>query len=592
MITRPPPPRSSQGRRQKATSLLGVVIAAKYRLLEVVGLGGTGAVFRAEEIGQERSVAIKLLHPDTEGFSLLAMRMEREAMAGCHLRHPNIASALDFGSLADGTRYLVTELVRGRTLREVMKEGPMPMDRAALFARQICDALRACHARGVVHRDLKPLNVMVDDEHDGRARLIDFGLARIPARHLVKSQPDAPPEDEAPTLENLTLHGLVFGTVAYMAPETAQGMAAVNERSDLYALGVILYELVAGVHPFSAEDPVDLFLQHRLTPPPPLRERAPKVVVPAAFEAIVMRLLAKRPEDRFPSAQAVLEALERSMAPAPHVQRAEMVTPMSSVLSEAETRPSDAPSTPLEDEPFKPKRRSRGVLAFAGLVAAATLVWAVSRRTTEAQPAASPFIARTVRALPPVVVDVPDDSPRLEAVARFREAYELERWQTATSALQTLLDLDASALTNEDDWRRARHVALRGAFGEAPGAERLFDTIAERSGVRGIELLYDIVESQGGSRGAALAWERLKRPDVRARFSPALTVAVDIRLASCRDKPQHFERAAQVGDARAYRVLGIIGAPRCMPHRGECCWGRHQGLKDALRAIEDRESAH
>lgn len=582
-MTRPPPPRSSRGRRRRADSLLGAVVASKYRLVEVIGLGGTGAVYRAEQLGSADAVALKLVHPDAEGFSLLAMRMEREALAGAHLRHPNIAATLDFGSLADGTRYLVTELVVGRTLRDVMKSGPVEMDRAAKLARQLCEALRACHARGVVHRDLKPLNVMVDERAGEQAKLIDFGLARIPARNLVSPGSEEEQEEEAPTLQNLTLHGLVFGTVAYMAPETAQGMAAVNERSDLYALGVILYELFTGVHPFSAEDPVDLFLQHRLTPPPPMRERAPKVVVHPGFEAIVMRLLAKRPEERFPDAGAVLEALDRAMAPAPHVKRAEMMTPLSSVLVD--------PPEPEAPAAGKRARRSLAALGLLGALAAAGVAAFVRADRPEPTAGPRPSVVRALATLPPVQAPPAPPSAHDAIAARFRESCDLDRWQAAADVLKPWLDVDDSALDEDEDWRCARQAALRAAFTSAPGVDRLFDAIAEVPGGRGIELLYDIVESQGGSRGATLAWAQLKRPEVRARLSPALAVAVDLRLASCREKPALFDRAGQVGDTRAHRVLGILGSPRCLPHRGECCWRKHDGLGDAMNAIEAREGA-
>ncbi len=335
-MTTPPPPRSSRGRRHQANAFTGIVLAGRYRLVEVVGVGGTGAVYRAERLAAGERVAVKLLHPDAEGFALLAMRMEREALAGAALRHPNIASALDFGVLADNTRFLVTEFVAGRTLRDFMRKGPVPLERAIAIATELTEALRACHDKGVVHRDLKPLNVMIDEEAGGTVKLIDFGLARIPARTLDR-KPVA--EDEASTLQNLTLHGLVFGTVAYMAPETAKGMAAVDERSDLYALGVVIYELMTGVHPFSAEDPVDLFLQHRLTIPPSMRERAPAVVVPAPLEAIVMRLMAKRPEARFASAAAVLAALRAMPAAGEPRTRPAMATPLVAVLPSAEPPP-------------------------------------------------------------------------------------------------------------------------------------------------------------------------------------------------------------------------------------------------------------
>jgi serine/threonine-protein kinase len=460
-----------------------------------------------------------------------------------------------------------------------MRAGPVPIERAIAIATQLTEALRACHKKGVVHRDVKPLNVMIDEEAGGTVKLIDFGLARIPARTLGRKQG---PEDEASTLQNLTLHGLVFGTVAYMAPETAKGMAAVDERSDLYALGVLLYELMTGVHPFSAEDPVDLFLQHRLTIPPSMRERAPAVVVPASLEAIVMRLMAKRPEERFPDAGAVLAALRNLSVADEQRTRPEMMTPLVSVLPRTEPPPAGVPRAP------QPPPRDRGAWAV-GLAALAVVLFAVglaSRR--DAPEAPPPSIARALRA-PAVAAHEPGPTPeQITLAARFRDSADREQWRAASSALRALLDADPSFLKRDDDKRRARQVALRAAFAEQPGTIEIYDALAERSGPAGLEVLYEIVESQGGSRGAALAWERLKEPGIRSRLSPALAVAIDLRLASCADKPDYFERAGRDGDVRARRVLGILASPRCQSHRGECCYPKHDALEAAINAIEAR----
>ena len=271
-----------------------------------------GAVFVGEHVHMQKRVAIKVLRPEVEGFATMAARFEREAIAGARVDHPNVAAATDFGRTEDGSYFLVLEYVPGKTLRQVIKAGAVPPARAAHLARQIAAGLDACHRAGVLHRDVKPRNIIVDEARGDLVKLIDFGLARVPT----VVEPDetdgeeAADGDEAPTHRHLTIKGIVFGTVAYMAPEAALGMEAVDERSDLYALGMILYEMLAGRHAFDATEPAELFLSQRVTIPPPLCERAPEVPVPPALEAVALRLLAKRPADRYPTAAAVVEALD------------------------------------------------------------------------------------------------------------------------------------------------------------------------------------------------------------------------------------------------------------------------------------------
>lgn len=286
----------------------------------MLATGGFGAVYEAEDLQQRRSVALKLMFLETEGFPVLAARMEREGQLGRHLSHPNLVRAFDHGSTEEGCPFVVTELIPGRTLRDLMREGPLPAARALQIARQLFEAIRACHELGVIHRDLKPRNVMVDDASHDHLTVIDFGLAKLPPRLLDPvGHIDADIADDLSPYKKLTEDGVVFGTLAYMAPETSQGMDAVDARSDLYAAGVMLYELLTGKHPFDVTDPAELFHHHRSVPPPPFAKRAPEVVVPVALEALVMRLLQKSQSDRYGSAAEVLASLtlmDRPLAPA------------------------------------------------------------------------------------------------------------------------------------------------------------------------------------------------------------------------------------------------------------------------------------
>ncbi|WP_437742815.1 protein kinase [Sorangium sp. So ce1504] len=331
MSERPPQPplTADEAAKHRARSYLGRVISKRYRIDEVIAMGGMGAVYRGEHVHMHKRVAIKILHPDTERLPELAQRFEREAIAGAHIQHRNVATATDFGEAEDGSFFLVLEYVRGTTLHEIIRRGPVPAARAALIARQLAAALDATHAMGIVHRDVKPRNVMVVEPQGDLVKLIDFGLAKVSVDQLRRSV--ASPESARAGADSLpvrlTTAGVIFGTIAYLAPESALGMDFVDERADLYALGLIFYEMLAGKHPFLAKDPVELFNQQRSAPVPAIAAHSPGVVVPPALEAVVRLLLEKNPRARFETAAELIAALDDACAAsgiAVHEPRAEM----------------------------------------------------------------------------------------------------------------------------------------------------------------------------------------------------------------------------------------------------------------------------
>ncbi|KYF64357.1 serine/threonine-protein kinase, partial [Sorangium cellulosum] len=371
MPERPPEPplTSDEAAKQRAASYLGRVISKRYRIDEVIAMGGMGAVYRGEHVHMHKRVAIKILHPDTERLPELVQRFEREAIAGAHIQHRNVATATDFGEAEDGSFFLVLEYVRGTTLHEIIRRGPMPAPRAALIARQLAAALDATHAMNIVHRDLKPRNVMVAEPQGDLVKLIDFGLAKVSVDQLRRSA--AAPESMRMGMEpesrpvRLTTAGVIFGTIAYLAPESALGMDFVDERADLYALGLIFYEMLAGKHPFLAKDPVELFNQQRSAPVPAIAEHSPGVAVPPAIEAVVRRLLEKQPRARFETAAELIAALDQACAASGIVTqepRAEMSSrsEMASVpaIGDAARVPSNRP--PLSSAPPREPEASPG----------------------------------------------------------------------------------------------------------------------------------------------------------------------------------------------------------------------------------------
>ena len=268
----------------------GRVIGGRFVIEKLLGKGGMGSVFLARQRAIDRPVALKVMQPRGMDPQNAARRFVREARLAASLTHPNIVTVYDFGQEEDGTLYVVMELLNGRGLDALLKaEGTVSVARAARIGAQVCDALAVAHERGIIHRDIKPENVIVVDSSPGRdgCKVVDFGLARS--------------LEESGT--RITTSGMIFGTAAYISPEMALGKE-VGPAADLYALGVMLHELVEGRLPFSAETANGLLLAHATTKPTPMSAH-----VPASYRNIVSKLLQKKPADRYTSAAEVREAL-------------------------------------------------------------------------------------------------------------------------------------------------------------------------------------------------------------------------------------------------------------------------------------------
>ena len=269
------------------------VIDDRYQVLEHLGTGGMAEVYCAHDLKLERKVALKLLHDRFAADEEFVERFRREASSAAGLQHQHVVSVYDSGT-SDGTPYIAMEYVDGRTLKQLVREsGPLDPAQAIDLTIQILRAARFAHRRGVIHRDFKPQNVIVDDE--GRAKVTDFGIARAGA-------------------SDMTQTGSIMGTAQYLSPEQAQGHA-VNARSDLYSIGVILYELLTGSVPFDAESAVTVALKQVSETPIAPRRRNPSV--PPELERIVLRALAKDPADRFADADDFIAALQAAASRIP-----------------------------------------------------------------------------------------------------------------------------------------------------------------------------------------------------------------------------------------------------------------------------------
>ncbi len=328
----PPPPDAP------SSAWIGHTLDNRYKIRELLGEGGMGAVFVAEQVNLNKLVAVKMIHGEYADNEELAARFRREAMATAQIDHPNVASAIDYGQRPGGGAYLVTQLVRGASLTDEIFRGKMPWTKVCDLGAQIADALAAAHAAGIVHRDLKPDNILLEQREGATiVKVLDFGIARM--------------ADPSAGTQPLTRLGTVMGTPGYMAPEQAMGEAT-DHRTDLYALGVILWECLAGRSLWEGGELSDMLTRQLTQPPPPLAGEVPDM--PPELEQIIQRLLARDAKERPAAAREVRDAL-RSLG-----RGAPVAKPMT--------------------VPPRPTAPSRGLGAFVGVFALLAIlivaVWA------------------------------------------------------------------------------------------------------------------------------------------------------------------------------------------------------------------------
>ncbi|GEM_PF-5732080 len=280
---------------QELNGIIGEVIDDRYKIGRCLGMGTMGSVYEAEHILMKKTVALKMLHPSHTRDKEVVQRFRREAQAAANIEHPNICSATDFGMYDSETYYLVMEFLDGLSLSELMEKETLGLKRSIHITKQILAALKEAHKIGVVHRDLKPENILIikRDEDPYFAKITDFGVAQV---RIFKNT------------QRITQVGMVYGSPLYMSPEQAQG-EEVDHRADLYSVGVMLYEMLIGAVPFYARALNVVLSMHVSDPPKPFSEVDADHEIPPAYEALVMKLLSKNPNDRFQSAGEVYQAL-------------------------------------------------------------------------------------------------------------------------------------------------------------------------------------------------------------------------------------------------------------------------------------------
>jgi serine/threonine protein kinase len=611
---------------------LGTVLAGRYRVTKLLGSGGMGVVYRAEHVHMKKAVAVKILHKHMTAMPEVVARFEREAVAAGRIEHPNVAGATDFGRLDDGSFYLALEFIEGKSLSSLLDGGgALPAVRALVITRQIADGLAAAHAAGIIHRDLKPENVMLV-ERDGLSdwvKVLDFGIAKVPVE-----------EGDGPKLTQI---GTIFGTPQYMSPEQGQGHT-VDARADLYALGVILYEMLAGKLPFFAEDMVVLITRHITEPVPPLSDGIhPKV------RELVGELLEKDPKDRIQTAADLVDRIDRllripAIAPSGSIPPGIIPTGPPGSIAHARTAlgvPTNRfdrnllvarlKSAVVHDIPARLRRVHRALLVPV-------------RIGRQELPRYALLGAVLIALLPPLVLLLFRGTGSEKATSEQHstgtegsketpslDSLDEKRARLVTSAeggdRQSLSALEAVPVRERraPEWRALAHgrcalgdsaacaAAYKAAVLGAPTLKRdpvvLADVrrlaendvtyedamrlAAHHLDANGVDILFDVWTATRAQKDAQAVSRRARQflddGSVRDHASRELRIALDLEKAEkkrrCKDVPELVKKAAEYADERAVSVLDKFAAGRgCGVFGLGDCWSCLRGNKDLASA--------
>ena len=615
----PSHPKRKSTRPGGAASLVGTIVGERYLIERLLGEGGMGAVYLAQHTHMRKRFAVKVLHAEMSRLHEVVARFEREAMAAAHIEHPNVAAATDFGKLADGSFFLVLEYIEGKSLRSAVARGPLELGRALHVVRQIAGALARSHALGIVHRDLKPENVMlVTREGDPNfVKVLDFGIAKVPMGEFLEEHHDDHARDRTAAAQPLTQLGMVYGTAEYMAPEQALGQA-VDARADLYALGVMAFEMISGSRPFEHESKVVLLGMHVTSPVPKMGARAPLANVPPEVDEIVGRLLAKDAAARFGNAKELVHALDALTAQlAARGRIGEVSTPPSLVgaqqddavspgLADASSSTELLSSSSFAAEPHGTPGLASLVGASVGSAFKAAPSWVTRHRAmlfaatavlltglvalaafgvvTIGNPGRDPGVSASGSPLEPRPPAAKDRAALAAARSNIDkgdfgtaidELLPIEKTDPDRADVHALLERGYTGVRNSREAMREAGLWL--ATDPAAAADRkleedirnaalvrdaqddAFALLESRMGGRGIDLLYDIATGASGRlypQAAALAKRALDREEVRARASPALAVVLAFHDAkSCEQRHALLADVRDRGDTRMLPLL-------------------------------------
>ncbi len=391
---------TSAGAVESGDPLVGTTLNERYLILHQIGEGGMGIVYEAQHVVIEKRVALKVLRADFSSQSEVVQRFRQEAKSASRIGHEHIVDISDFGETPTGQCYFVMEYLEGEDLANVLaREGTVAPARAADLVLQCARALGAAHSKGIVHRDMKPENIFLThrEANEDFVKIVDFGIAKMSDVET----PGAPGR-------KLTKTGMIFGTPEYMSPEQAGGKE-LDHRVDIYALGVILYEMVTGRVPFVGDSFMGILTQHMFETPLPLRKVNPQVEVSSELDAVIFRALAKDPDERYQTMEELAEAIAAVSVFTSERTLVGFGDPVKVLRTSA--RLESSPTVAEELKPMHRKGRGRAVALGGVLVAAALGVggWLVLRAPAESTPGS--VTAAPSRPVPPAHAAAPPSSP-------------------------------------------------------------------------------------------------------------------------------------------------------------------------------------